>query len=56
MELYENYPVNKHVYSNIYELLDNNPNLKQYLMQPSSEIAKTQKNINTPKSVKSQNN
>jgi hypothetical protein len=37
-------------------LRDNNPNLKQYLMQPSSEIAKLQKNINTPKSVKSQNN
>lgn len=37
-------------------LRDNNPNLKQYLVQPSSEIAKTQKNINTPKSVKSQNN
>lgn len=29
MELYENYPVNKHVYSNIYELLDNNPNLQK---------------------------
>jgi hypothetical protein len=26
-------------------LRDNNPNLKQYLMQPSSEIAKMQKNI-----------
>lgn len=29
MELYENYPVNKDVYSNIYELLDNNPNLQK---------------------------
>lgn len=29
MELYENYPVNKYVYSNIYELLDNNPNLQK---------------------------
>lgn len=29
MELYENHPVNKQVYSNIYELLDNNPNLQK---------------------------
>jgi hypothetical protein len=29
MELYENHPVNKRVYSNIYELLDNNPNLQK---------------------------
>lgn len=34
-------------------LRDNNPNLKQYLMQPSSEIAKTQKNSHTPKSIES---